>query len=184
MTSTTTLNDLTGYYVLDPAGTRIGFVGRHTMATRVYGHFDRFDGDAHLDGDEPSKSSADLTIEANSIQTGNRRRDEQVSDKFLDAGHHPAITFSSTGVDQVGASAFEVTGDLTIRGVTRPVTVHVELTGAERDPSRVGLRGGVTINRKDWGVNWNAATAVLISETVGLEFDLVAIRRVVHRTKD
>jgi polyisoprenoid-binding protein YceI len=180
MTTTTKLSELTGDYVLDTAHTRIGFVARHTMATKVRGQFDEFEGSAHLDGDDPSKSSAELTIQAKSIQTRNQQRDDQLRSNFLDISHLPTITFTSTNVEQVDETAYKVTGDLTIRGVTRPVTVDFELTGAQNDPwgnFRVGFEGSVTINRKDWGVNWNAATGVLVSEKVKLEFDVAANRQ-------
>jgi polyisoprenoid-binding protein YceI len=180
MTTTTKLSELTGDYVLDTAHTRIGFVARHTMATKVRGQFDEFEGSTHLDGDDPSKSSAELTIQAKSIQTRNQQRDQALRSKFLDMDNQPAITFTSTGVEQVDETNFKVTGDLTIRGVTKPLTVDFELTGAENDPwgnFRVGFEGSVTISRKDWGVNWNAATGVLVSEKVMLEFDVAAIRQ-------
>ncbi len=180
MTIMTKPSDLTGDYVLDTAHTRIGFVGRHTMATKVRGQFDEFEGSAHLDGDDPSESSAELTIQAKSIQNRNQQRDEQLRSMFLDMDNYPAITFTSIGVEQVDETNFKVTGDLTIRGVTKPVTVDFELTGAENDQwgnCRVGFEGSVTINRKDWGVNWNAATGVLVSEKVTLEFDVAAIRQ-------
>ncbi|WP_327580460.1 YceI family protein [Nonomuraea sp. NBC_00507] len=180
MTTTTELGELTGDYLLDTAHTRIGFVARHTMATRVRGQFEEFEGSARLDGDDPSKSSARLTIQAKSLQTRNRQRDDQLRSTFLDTDDHPAITFTSTQVRQVDGTAFKVTGDLTIRGVTKPVTVDFELTRAANDPRgafRVGFQGSVTINRMDWGVNWNAATGVLVSQKVTLEFDVAAIRR-------
>jgi polyisoprenoid-binding protein YceI len=180
MATTTKPSELTGDYVLDTAHTRIGFVARHAMATKVRGQLDEFEGSAHLDGDDPSKSSGELTIQAKSIQTRNQQRDEQLRSKFLDMDNHPTITFTSIGVGQVDETNFKVTGDLTIRGVTKTVTVDFELTGAENDPSgnfRVGFEGSVTINRKDWGVNWNAATGVLVSEKVTLEFDVSAIRQ-------
>jgi polyisoprenoid-binding protein YceI len=180
MTTTTKLSELTGDYVLDTARTRIGFVGRHAMATKVRGQFDEFEGSAHLDGEDPSKSGAQLTIQAKSIQTRNQQRDEHLCGKFLDTGGHPAITFISTGVEQVDEINYKVTGDLTIRGVTKPVTVDFELTGAgngRQGEFQVGFAGSVTINRNDWGVNWNAVTGVLISEKVTLEFDVAAIRQ-------
>jgi len=134
MTTTTSLSELTGDYVLDTAHTRIGFVARHTMATKVRGQFGEFEGSAHLDGDDPPKLSAQLTITAKSIQTRNQHRDEALRSKFLDTGNYPAITFTSTKVEQTGDTNFTVTGDLTIRGVTKPVTVDFKLTGAKTDP--------------------------------------------------
>ncbi|GLX00046.1 YceI family protein [Microtetraspora sp. NBRC 16547] len=180
MSTMTKLSELTGDYALDTAHTRIGFVARHAMATRVRGKFDEFEGSAYLDGDDPSKSSARLTIQAKSIQTHNRQRDDQLRSTFLDTDNHPTITFISAKMEQIDETTFKVTGDLTIRGVTKPVTVDFELTGAENDPRgnfRVGFKGSATINRNDWGVNWNAATAFLVSPKVTLEFDVAAIRQ-------
>ncbi|MFI6318958.1 YceI family protein [Nonomuraea sp. NPDC050556] len=170
----TGLGELTGDYVLDPAGTRIGFVGRHTMASRVRGRFDAFEGSAHLDGDDPSRSGVRLTIEAGSIRTGNRRRDDQLAASFLDADAHPAITFVSTRVEPSGGTTYRVTGDLTVRGTTRPVTVTFALTGTG---AAVRFTGSAVINRMDWGANWNAATAVLVSKEITLDLDVSATRR-------
>jgi polyisoprenoid-binding protein YceI len=180
MRTETTLSELTGDYVLDTAHARIGFVARHTMATRVRGKFDRFEGSARLDGDDPSTSSARLTIQATSIDTGNKQRDDLLRRKFLGVADHPTIAFTSTQVEQVGDASFTVTGDLAVRGVTRPVAVTFELAGVQNDPGgevRVGFTGSATINRKDWGVNWNAATAIGISEKVILQLDVSAVRQ-------
>jgi polyisoprenoid-binding protein YceI len=183
MTTTTRLSELTGDYVLDAAHTRIGFVARLAMVAKVRGQFDEFEGSAHLDGDDPSKSSARVTIQAKSIQTRNQQRDDHLRNHFLDTDNHPTVTFTSTKVEQVDETSFKVTGDLTIRGVTKPVTADFELTGAENGPGgnfRVGFGGKVTIDRKDWGVSWNAALeggGVLVSEKVTLEFAVDAIRQ-------
>jgi polyisoprenoid-binding protein YceI len=173
MTSTTKLSELTGDYVLDAADTRIGFVARHTMATKVPGHFEDFEGRAYLDGDDPSKSTAALTIQAKTIQTRNPQRDQALRDKFLDAANHPTITFTSTKVDQVDETTFALTGNLTIRGTTKPVTIDFTLTGTEND--RLTFEGTVTINRKDWGAHWSAA-GFLVSRQVLLQLDVTAIR--------
>ncbi|WP_327092157.1 YceI family protein [Nonomuraea sp. NBC_01738] len=169
-----TLTALTGDYTLDQARTRIGFLARHTIGPAVPGRFDRFAGSAHLDGDDPARSSAELTIQAAGIDTRNAQRDGYLRGKYLNAAAHPAITFTSTGVRQAGQTTFDLTGDLTIRGVTRPITVTLELTGA--DDTRVTLTGGATLNRKDWGVHW-AAAAGLVATSVRLDLDLVATRR-------
>ena len=179
MTTTTRLSELTGDYILDTAHTRIGFIARHTMATKVPGKFGEFEGSAHLDGDDPSKSRAKLTIAAKSIQTRNQQRDQALRSKYLNMDNYPAITFTSTKVEQAGDTSFTVTGDLTIRDVTKPVTVDFKLTGAETEPwgnFRVGLEGSATINRKDLGVHWNAALG-MVSKRVTLEFDVSAIRQ-------
>ena len=167
---TTTLNKLTGDYVLDAARTRIGFVARHRLATRVRGRFDVFEGAVHLAGDDPARSSAQLTIRADSIETGDRRRDAQLRRDFLDTATHPIITFVSTKVEQVRPSAFEVTGDLTIRGITHPVTVPFELVSAPA--GGIAFAAALTIERARWQVNWNAFTTALVSPTVVLDLQV------------
>lgn len=180
MPATISLGELTGAYVLDTAHSRIGFVGRHTLSTRVRGEFEEYEGSAYLFGGHPSKSSASLSIRATSLQTHRRQRDDQLRGTFLDTDNHPVITFGSTKVEPVGETTYKVTGDLTMRGVTKSVTIRVELTAAERDAQgdlRVNFLGSVTVNRKDWGLNWNAATSVLVSPKVTLEFDVIAVRQ-------
>lgn len=180
----TDLNSLTGEYVLDAADTRIGFAAKHTMASRVRGRFEEFEGGAHLDGGRPERSSAWLSVRVRSFDTGNAQRDGLMRGKFLDAEHHPALTFTSTRVRQTDATHFKVTGDLAVRGTTQQVTMDVELTGGAvsgaSDPQgryRVGFKGSAMIDRNDWGVNWNDVTAVLVSPKVLLEFDAVAVRQ-------
>jgi polyisoprenoid-binding protein YceI len=108
------LTELTGTYTLDPAHTRIGFVARHAMVTKVRGSFDEFAGTAVLDGANPANSRVEVTIEAASIDTRNAQRDEHLrGNDFLAMQEYPKITFASTGVRQVGETTFEVTGDLT-----------------------------------------------------------------------
>jgi len=182
MTATTRLSELTGDYVLDPARTRIGFAVR-AMVSKVRGQFGGFEGSAYLDGDDPSKSSVQLTIQAASIQTRNRRRDSHLRGHYLESGSYPAITFASTKVEQAGQASFKVTGELTVRGVTKPVTIDVELTGTGNSPGdshQVALAGKATINRTDWGVSWSAAMeggGVLVSQQVTLQFDVAATRK-------
>ena len=182
MTAPTTT--LTGTYALDPTHSRLGFVARHAMVTKVRGSFEDFEGAALLDFDDPTKSSARLTFQVGSVSTGNGQRDEHLrTNDFFDVPNHPTATFESTRVRVIDAETFEMDGDLTLRGVTKPVTVTWELTGHETDPFgnlRAGFEGKATINRKDWGVNWNAALeagGVLVSEKVVLELDVSAIRQ-------
>src|SRR4051794_9239799 len=121
---TTELSQLSGTYTIDPAHTRIGFVARHAMVTKVRGAFNEFTGAAVLDGDDPANSSAHVTIKAASIDTRNAQRDEHLrSNDFLAMDEYPEITFVSTGVDRTGDAEFELTGDLTIKGVTNSVTI-------------------------------------------------------------
>lgn len=183
----TTANDyatLTGEYALDPTHTRIGFVARHAMVTKVRGAFNDFTGTARVDGEKPEQSSVELVIKAESIDTRNADRDAHLrSNDFLKMDEHPEITFRSTGVRQNGDDTFEVTGDLTIKGVTRPVTVPFTYEGQATDPfgnSRIGLEGSTTINRQDFGVSWNAALETggfLVSDKVTLEFEISAVKQ-------
>ena len=177
------LTELTGTYTLDPAHTRIGFVARHAMVTKVRGAFNEFTGTAVLDGANPENSTVQVTIQAASIDTRNAQRDEHLrGNDFLAMKEYPRITFSSTGVRQLDDTTFEVTGDLTIKGVTNSVTVPFTFEGAAKDPFgnlRIGFEGSVTINRKDYGITWNAALetgGVLVSDKVTLEFEISAIK--------
>jgi polyisoprenoid-binding protein YceI len=177
------LTELTGTYTLDPAHTRIGFVARHAMVTKVRGSFDEFAGTAVLDGANPANSRVEVTIEAASIDTRNAQRDEHLrSNDFLAMQEYPKITFASTAVRPAGETTFEVTGDLTIKGVTNEITIPFEFEGSAKDPfgnQRIGFEGSVTINRKDYGVTWNAALeggGVLVSDKVTLEFEISAIK--------
>lgn len=185
MTTQTTTSNLTGDYTFDVAHTRLGFVARHAMITKVRGAFNSFEGKAFLDGDDPAKSTVTITIDADSIDTRNEQRDAHLrTNDFLDVPNHPQITFVSTKVEPKRDDVYRVTGDLTIRGVTKPVSFDLEFTGSAVDPfgnTRVGLEGSVKINRKEWGVNFNAALeagGVLVSEDITLEFEISAIKSV------
>jgi len=182
-TTAPALTDLTGTYTLDPAHTRIGFVARHAMVTKVRGAFNEFVGTATLDGANPANSAARLTIKAASIDTRNEQRDEHLrGNDFLAMAEYPEITFSSTGARQVDDTTFELTGDLTVRGVTNSVTIPFTFEGAAQDPFgnlRVGFEGSVTISRKDYGITWNAALetgGVLVGDKIVLEFEVSAIK--------
>ena len=174
---------LSGDYTIDTAHSRVGFVARHAMVTKVRGSFDEFEGSIHIDGDNPENSSGKVTIQAKSINTRNSQRyDHLRSNDFLDMDNQPEITFASTGIKQSGDVEFVVTGDLAIRGVTKSVEIAFEYTGSATDPfgnERLGLEGSVVINRKDFGVSWNAALeggGVLVSEKVTLEIEVSAIK--------
>ena len=179
---TTAVDDITGDYVLDVTHTRIGFSARHAMVTTVRGQFAEFEGTAHVDTANPSASSAKVDIRAASITTGQADRDAHLrSADFFDVETFPELTFVATGVARVDAATRTVTGDQTNKGVTNPVSIDFESTGSARDPFgnlRVGFEGSTTINRRDWGLTWNAALetgGVLVSEKIKLEFDVSAI---------
>ncbi len=177
------LAELSGTWTLDPAHSRIGFVARHAMVTKVRGSFNEFQGTAVVDGEDLSRSSATVTIEVASIDTRNGQRDGHLrSNDFLALDDFPQITFVATGVAQTGAGSFELTGDLTIKGITNSVTVPFEFEGAATDPFgnlRAGFEGSVSINRKDYGITWNAALetgGVLVSDKIVLEFEISAVK--------
>lgn len=163
---------------IDPAHTVAEFKVKHMMISNVKGQFTKVTGSLTLDEADLSKSSVEATIEIGSIATGDAGRDGHLqSAEFFDAATYPTMTFKSTSV-KAGA----VTGDLTIKGVTKPVTIDFESTGTATDPYgnlRAGFEGRTVINRKDWGVSFNApleAGGVLVSDKVTLEFDISAIR--------
>ena len=183
MSTATLAPSVTGSYTLDPSHSRLGFVARHAMVTKVRGSFNEFEGSGHFDAENPANSHLALTIQANSIDTRNEDRDGHLkSNDFFDMETYPEIKFASTAVEKVDDDNYRVTGDLTIKDVTKPVTVDFEYTGTAVDPyqnQRIGFDGSTTVNRKDWGVNWNTALdtgGVLVSEKVTLEFDVSAIR--------
>jgi polyisoprenoid-binding protein YceI len=183
ITTTTTTQIPTGTYTIDASHSRVGFVARHAMVTKVRGSFNEFDGTGSFDAANPSAAQLQLSIQAASIDTRNADRDAHLrSNDFFDMDTYPEISFVSTAVEQTGDDVYQVTGDLTIKGVTKPVTIEFEYTGTAVDPygnTRIGLDGKTTVNRKDWGVNWNAALeagGVLVSEKVTLEFEVSAIR--------
>ncbi|WP_431937904.1 YceI family protein [Nocardia grenadensis] len=184
MTTATNVNELSGTYVLDPTHTRVGFVTRHAMVTKVRGAFNEFTGSAYFDGENPANSSGEVTIQVASIDTRNADRDKHLRGlDFLGLDEYPEITFRSTAITPTGPDAFDVTGDLTVKGITRSVTVPFTFEGQATDPFgnvRVGFEGSATINRKDFGITWNAALetgGVLVADKVVLEFEVSAIKQ-------
>lgn len=183
MSATTTTEQLTGRYTIDPDHSRIGFVARHAMIAKVRGSFNDVDGTAYLDAETPSDSHAELTIQASSIDTRNADRDAHLrSNDFFAMEEYPQLRFVTTDVAHVEGDTYRVTGDLTIRGTTNSVTLDLEFAGSAVDPygnTRVGFDGSTEVNRKDWGLNWNApleAGGVLVGEKVVLEVELSAIK--------
>lgn len=181
--TTVAIEDLTGDYQLDPAHTQLAFVARYAMVTKVRGQFNDFEGTVHIDAQDPSKSSAEVRINAASISTGNEDRDTHLRNAdFFDVETYPEILFKSTRVDELGDDRYRVTGDLVIKGVAKPVSVDIEYTGSAKDPFgnlRAGFDGKAEVNRKDWGVTWNAALETggfLVGDKIRLELDISAIR--------
>ena len=177
------VQDLSGTYTLDPSHSRLGFVARHAMIAKVRGAFNEVSGTATIDGVNPAASSLEVTVQAGSVDTRDANRDGHLaSPDFFDVATYPTIVFRATAFDVVDDETVTVTGDLTIKGVTKPVTVPFTFGGVASDPfgnSRVGFEGQVVVNRKDWGLTWNAALetgGVLVSDKVTLEFEVSAIR--------
>jgi polyisoprenoid-binding protein YceI len=182
-TTTSAIDDLTGDYQIDVAHSRLGFVARHAMVTKVRGTFKEFEGHAHLDAADPAKSTSELTIQVASIDTGQEQRDAHLrGPDFFDVESYPTMTFTSTSAERVDDDTYRVTGDLTIKDVTKPVTIEFLHTGTAKDPYgnlRAGFEGSASINRKDWGLTWNAALETggfLVSDKIVLEFDVSAIK--------
>ena len=182
-TASVTATDLSGDYALDVTHTRLGFTARHAMVTKVRGSFEDFVATAHLDFEDPTKSSAEVTFQIASITTGQKQRDEHLrTNDFFDAATYPTGHFVSTSVEQTGDDEYLMHGDLTLKGITKPITLTWELTGTAKDAygtDRVGFEGKGVISRKDWGIEYNAVLetgGVMISDKIVLEFDVSAVK--------
>jgi polyisoprenoid-binding protein YceI len=157
---TTTTTAITTTYRIDRAHSEAVFQVRHLL-TKVRGRFSDFEGTIQYDEANPERSSVNATIQATSIDTNESDRDTHLrSADFFDVEKFPTLTFRSTRVTKKGSESFDVAGDLTIHGVTKPVTLNVTFLGKATDPwgnERLGFEGETTINRKDFGLTWNAA---------------------------
>ncbi|MFG2649538.1 YceI family protein [Streptomyces sp. NPDC048436] len=174
---------LTGDYSIDPSHSSIGFVARHAMVTNVKGSFTDVAGTLHLDGTDPAQSTASLDVQMESIDTGSADRDGHLkSSDFFKIDEFPEMTFRSTKAEALGGDDYRVTGDLTILGTTKPLSIDLEFNGSATDPfgnERVGFEGKAEILRSEWGLTWNAALetgGVLVSDKIKLRFDISAIR--------
>jgi len=172
-----------GQWRFDPTHTRIGFSTRHAMVTKVRGAFNDFDGLIIVDPENPERSKVELTVKVASIDTRNADRDQHLrTNDFFDAPQFPEITFVSSRVDQVDEGHFIVSGDVTIRGVTKEISIPIDFIGVERDPMgnlRAGFEGSRRIDRQDFGLKWNTALdsgGVLVSDKITLEFEVSAIK--------
>jgi polyisoprenoid-binding protein YceI len=169
---------------LDPAHTLVEFSARHMMVTTVKGRFARLSGRILDVADDPSRSSVEVSIDASSVDTGDERRDAHLkSADFLDTANFPHITFSSTRVEPLGGDRLRITGDLSIRGQTRPVTFEATLNGRGKTPygsEIAGFSAEAQLNRRDWGLNWNVALETggfLVSDTIKISLELEATRQ-------
>lgn len=176
------LTDLTpGIWTIDPSHTSLGFVARHLVVAKVRGRFGAVTGVITV-AEDALASSVTAQIDMASVDTGDTARDEHLrSADFFDVENHPSMTFTSTSVSGQGAD-YVVTGDLTIKGVTRPVTLDLEFDGVSGDPwggTRAGFTATAEIDRRDWGLEWNVALdtgGVLVGEKVKLQLDIEAVK--------
>ncbi|UVI37859.1 YceI family protein [Brevibacterium spongiae] len=173
---------MTGHWDLDPSHTRIGFSTRHAMISRIRGAFNEVSGWADI-AEDVADSSATVIMQAGSVDTRNTGRDQHLcSEDFFNIGEFPEISFVSSAIDEVDENSYVVTGDLTIKDVTKSVSVPLELLGIDSDPFgnlRAGLEGSRRIDRRDWGMEWNTpldSGGVLVGEKITLEFEMSLIK--------
>jgi polyisoprenoid-binding protein YceI len=183
---TVTAVELPGYvagtWTIDPVHSEVSFTVRHMMVSKVRGRFDKFEGTITTAPD-PLKSSVSATVDLGSVNTGNDTRDNHIrSEDFFHAEKHPTMTFQSTGVRQDGGE-FLLDGDLTLRGVTRPVTFRLEVNGFGPDPyggTRAGFSATTEINRNEWNVSYNgpipgAGTGMVLSDKVTINLEIEGV---------
>lgn len=163
---------------IDTAHSVIEFSAKHMMVTSVKGRFTKFSGKIDIDEANPAASLVDVTIDTNSVSTNDEKRDGHLrSPDFFDVEHYPTITYKSTRVEQLDDEHARVFGDLTIKGVSHPVTLEVTREGETKNMRGERLMGfsvRTAINRKDWGLNWNVALetgGVLVSEKINIGID-------------
>lgn len=183
-TTTIERQTLTGTWTLDPAHSRLGFAARHAMVATVRGSYHDVAGELHLDAADPTRSSAEVTIQAASIDTGVADRDAHLrSADFLDVEHYPTLGFRSTSVRTTGDDEYVLSGELTIRDVTKPVELTIAHLGTSADPFgnlRAGFEGETVISRKDFGLTWNVALETggfLVGDKIKITLDVSAIKQ-------
>jgi polyisoprenoid-binding protein YceI len=169
----------------DAVHSSISFSVRHLMISKVTGHFTKWSGTLLIDDENPDNSSVEVDIDAASINTREPQRDDHLrSADFLDAQNYPTIVFRSTRVEQIDPEHYKVTGNFTVRNVTRPVVLDTEYFGRSKDPwggERVGFSAKTSIDRKDYGLNFNVpleSGGVLVGDKVNIELDIQAVRDV------
>lgn len=171
-------------YTIDPSHSRLGFAVRHLGFSKVRGSFEQFEGTIRMKGGDLSTLEAEATIQASSITTNDAKRDEHLrtADFFL-VEEYPTITFKSTGVKNVSGTRFTLVGEFTLRGVTKTIELEGEYLGEGKDPwgnTKVAFEATTTINRKDYGLNWNAVLesgGFLVGDTVELTLEIQAAQQ-------
>ncbi len=175
---------------IDPGHTTVEFVAKHMMITNVRGRFPEVEGTIVYNEQDVTKSSVEATIQVATVTTGAEARDNHLrSGDFFLIDEYPTITFKSTRVEAKGKDEYNVIGDLTIRGVTKEVTLNTTFEGRNVSPwgaQAIGFAASTTINRKDFGVNWNVAMetgGVLVGEKIKLDLNIEAIQNVEQAEK-
>jgi polyisoprenoid-binding protein YceI len=170
-----------GTWALDTTHTDVSFSARHLMVTKVRGHFPLAGGTVTI-AENPLESSVVATIDLAGLHSGDPGRDEHLrSADFFDVEHHPTATFRSTRVEDAGHGSYRLIGELTIKDVTRPVTLDLEYLGAVASPwgdQRAGFSATTEVSRKEWGLEWNVALeagGVVVGDKVRLSIDAEAI---------
>jgi polyisoprenoid-binding protein YceI len=169
---------------IDPAHSLATFTVKHMMFTTVRGQFKVLSGHVHIDEQNPNNSWVDAQVDASSVDTRDERRDGHLkSPDFFDVQNNPTLTFKSNKVEHVGGNEYKVYGDLTMRGVSKPVVFNAEYNGQGKSPYGIqvaGLSAKTKVNRKEWGLNWNQALesgGVLVSDQVTIEIDLEVMQK-------
>ena len=172
-----------GVYEIDAAHSSVEFVARHLMVAKVRGRFDQVQGSLTV-GLHPGQAEVSATIDAGSINTANEQRDGHLrSPDFLDVERYPTLRFRSTSVKQAGGNRLTMSGDLTIRDVTKPVELDVTFEGVASDPfgnAKAVFSAETEIDREDWGITWNQALetgGVLVGKRVKIQLEISAIRK-------
>jgi polyisoprenoid-binding protein YceI len=170
-------------YQIDASHSQIQFTVRHMMVSKARGTFDKWSGNIALNAEHPEQTSVEITIEADSINTKDAQRDGHLkSPDFFAVEQYPAMTFKSTRVEVTGKETAKLYGDLTIRGVSKPVVVDVEYQGSAKSPwgtTSYGFSGSTKINREDWGLNWNAALETggwLVGKEVQIDIEVELVQ--------
>lgn len=169
---------------IDPSHSGIHFTVRHMMVSKVRGAFTRWEGSVEFDEKSPKDAKVQVSIDAASIDTREAKRDEHLrSPDFFDVTKHPQLTFKSTKVEKVGGQSYRISGDLTLHGVTKPISFEAEALGVGKDPwgnQRIGFQAETSLNRKDFGLGWNQvleAGGVLVGDKVEISLDVQAIQQ-------
>jgi polyisoprenoid-binding protein YceI len=172
-----------GVFTLDKAHTQIGFIARHLMVTKVRGRFADFEGTITF-ADDLAASTVDVTVQMASISTNDEGRDTHLrSSDFFEIDTYPTMHFVSTALRETGRGKWTLVGDLTIKGVTRPIELDVTYEGVTTDPwggERVGFTAQGEVNREDWGLTWNVALdngGMLVSRAIKIELEVEAVRQ-------